>query len=246
MHTETQKAYMAGMLDGEGHIGISMLPTRNRSRRHWLRVTLTNTNLEVLRELADEWGGKVVRLRQGNAERGWRVAGDISWSTNAARQLLEEVQPYLRIKREQCRIALEFLATIAPLEHKSRPVTEEMWEQREGLRGQIGALNSRKIVRAKSPHSEKPSLTCLQCGTAFDSYQRLRKYCSPVCKDRAGRDAYEERTRSIKPCALCGTEFLARNMQKYCSIKCGRAMQPPHSTKPSETNWRRKQSPVAN
>lgn len=238
MRTDIDRAYLAGLLDGEGHISISLLSTPNGGKRHVLVVGITNTYLPALEELAELWGASVGHIRQRSPQR--RRAGEIKWTTAAAATILREVQPFLRIKHAQCAVALAFRELINPLEYKSRTITESDWQAREELRLALGRLNGRVPEMRPPPDVDRPALTCQYCGEQFTAYQKRRKYCSQACNMKAGRDAYEQRTRSITACPLCRTEFLARKGQVYCSIKCGRAVQPAHSTKATGTSWRDK------
>ena len=60
---ETEKAYYAGLLDGEGCIIIS----KNRGNPKWhtpnifyyLEVCISNTNIDILKELKSIFGGSV-------------------------------------------------------------------------------------------------------------------------------------------------------------------------------------------
>ena len=46
MHTETERAWLAGFIDGEGNIGITHIAsTGPLGKRHVLRVTVTNTHV---------------------------------------------------------------------------------------------------------------------------------------------------------------------------------------------------------
>lgn len=224
MRTEADKAYLAGFIDGEGHIGIGLLANRNGKGRHTLIMTITNRHIQTLRELALIWNGSIVGVRQRAIN--WSTVGDLRWSTDAVVRVLREVQPYLRIKREQARIALEFAQTIRPREHCTKTITDAEWEYREQLRYQIQMLNSRNPEPPRKM-AEQPALTCQYCGATFNTYQKRRKYCSQKCSMDAGRDAYVDRHTYTKVCPGCGESFTARMKQQYCSIKCGRKVQSP-------------------
>jgi hypothetical protein len=223
MHTEAERAYMAGLVDGEGHIGITRLASQNGRGRHTLIVQVTNTHLATLRELAAEWDVAAMGVRQRGRS---RAVADLKWSTDAAVRLLREIQPYLRIKREQCRVALEFAETIRPRETRTIPITIAEWEHRDRLRYAIQLLNSRT---PQEPQTLKaaPEMTCQYCHAVFTGYQKRRKYCSRDCAMKAGRDAYVDRHTTTKTCPSCGKEFVSRLKQQYCSIKCGRTAQAP-------------------
>ncbi|MDO8673200.1 MAG: hypothetical protein Q7O66_17480 [Dehalococcoidia bacterium] len=229
MHTETQKAYLAGLLDGEGNIAIPTIPTKRGTTRHTLDVRITNTAVAVLQEIGAEWGSKIAQIRKRHIERGYKETGDLRWSTQSAAIMLREIRPYLRIKAQQADIALLLMETLRPREHRTVPLTDEEWSYREQLRLQLRVLNRRggDAAAAAIPTPEKPTLTCQYCGTEFNTYQKLRKYCSQKCAMAAGRDAYVDRHTYTKVCLGCGQTFTARMKQLYCSVKCGRKMQPP-------------------
>ena len=217
MRTETDRAYMAGFVDGEGHIGIGLLSTNTGRKRHTLNVTVTNTHIEALNELSEIWGPKVVNLRQ--RQDNWRPTGDIKWNTGAAAEMLRELQPYLRIKKEQCRIALEYAETINRPRFHAKYVEQDVWEERERLRLEIRALNSRRPAEPVK-FEKMPELNCQYCGESFGSYQQRRKYCSQKCSMQAGREAYIDRHTYQRTCPACQNEFTARLKQNYCSIRC--------------------------
>ena len=224
MRSETDKAYLAGFLDGEGHIGIARLRTPNGRGRHTLTVTITNRHIDALRDLAVLWGARVAGVRQRREH--WSHVADLRWSTNAALRLLQEIEPYLRVKREQVKIALEFAATLR-VKRSTSPITDAEWENRERLRYAMQLLNSRKPEPPRSA-GIAPSLTCQHCGDTFTSYQKRRKYCSRDCSMAAGRDAYANRKASPELCQACGKTYFARPNQKFCSIECRRRGQLGH------------------
>lgn len=219
MRSETDKAYLAGLIDGEGHITLTIGKTKGGTRRYTLHIGVTNTHRATLEALAEEWNGNLTaqRLRKD----GQRAASMVTWAARKAESVLLAVQPYLRIKAEQCRVALDFMATANSLEHKSQPTTPEVARRRDELKAELTRLNGRvPVIPVETP--EKPPLTCQWCGKEFTTYQKLRKYCSQDCNLKAGRQAYMERTRLEKVCPDCGTAFTTwRKNQLYCSAQCG-------------------------
>lgn len=222
MRSETDKAYMAGFVDGEGHIGIGVLASKTGRGRHTLTVTIVNTHIPTLEKLAEIWDGKVLGFRKRNTKRAWKQIADLRWSTKSAALMLLEIQPYLITKPEQCRVALDFAATIGT--GATRTMTEELWNRREALRMEVRALNQRGGGTPAVPiaYVPMPSLTCRHCGKEFTTHQKRRRYCSQDCSMAAGREAYQERHSAERACPLCGTTFLAYRDQQYCSIRCGR------------------------
>jgi len=86
--------YAAGFVDGEGCIGFAKTRTSI-----FPRVLVTNTNLEILNEFKEKWGGdiKPLSLRKDNWKQGyyWRI----SWAK--AVNFLSDIEPYLKIKNRQ-------------------------------------------------------------------------------------------------------------------------------------------------
>lgn len=222
MHTETERAWLAGFIDGEGNIGITHIAsTGPLGKRHVLRVTVTNTHVPTLHHIHELWGATRMSMRE--RKNGWKAAGDVVWWAQRAGEVLREVQPYLVTKKEQCRIALEFLETMNSPEHRSRPITDEIWNRREALRLELSGHNRKATAEAvESSVETKPPLTCQYCKKEFTSYQKRRKYCSRDCNLMAGREAYVDRHTYQKVCPSCGQEFTARLKQLYCSNRCGR------------------------
>lgn len=97
--------YLAGFFDGEGWIGIAI---GSRDGECMLRMTVTNTNLEFLKRVHAIYGGRLsVQLRQQSK---WKDYCCIHWSHRAAARLLEQIGPYLILKRPQLTLALELIA----------------------------------------------------------------------------------------------------------------------------------------
>lgn len=100
---ETEKAYIAGLIDGEGHIGIY------RESRGCLRpqVRIEMQDKELVEWLHSITGaGGTTRTITRNGYKYHTYA--IKWSARKAAALLVEVLPYLRAKRKQAEIFLEF------------------------------------------------------------------------------------------------------------------------------------------
>ena len=101
---ETDLAYIAGFIDGEGYVGYTK--RRDRQKRNpnhinlVLNVRVTNTNYALLLWLRDMTGtGNIVKLKgmrfgQKTCYQ-WYCYGD------NARELLRQLKPYLKIKAGQ-------------------------------------------------------------------------------------------------------------------------------------------------
>lgn len=96
-------AYLAGLIDGEGWIGITCDRRRPPATRHTLSVQLSMSDpAEAVRLLYDELGGSLAAYGQDKPMLRWSIA-----SSNAARALAR-VQPWLIVKAEQAANGLRF------------------------------------------------------------------------------------------------------------------------------------------
>ena len=95
--------YLAGLFDGEGCIFVSR---QNSGRSHYLGVTITNTNVGVLKLAKRMFGGSI---RQNSDSRKHRTTSWV-WRivSNQAENALKTLLPYLRIKRQEAELALDF------------------------------------------------------------------------------------------------------------------------------------------
>lgn len=99
---DTVLAYLAGIVDGEGWIGLS-----RGSDDSWRPiVTVSMADHEIPHLLADVLGGNVMLRKKAGTERRqqacWRV------SALRAEVALTALLPWLRIKRDQALLALDF------------------------------------------------------------------------------------------------------------------------------------------
>lgn len=106
-------AYIAGFFDGEGSIVITPIAhsTSNQKRTFNMRAQAVSTNEEIIRLLLAMFGGDIKNKPiKGNRKACW------TWrvSSQAATNFLELVLPYLKIKKPQAELALEFQS------HKTR------------------------------------------------------------------------------------------------------------------------------
>ena len=100
-------AYLAGLIDGEGSIYISV-DKRHHTIFHFLEVSISNTARSLIDWLLNEFGG--TEKLSGSARRNecpeqwvWVIRG------YRAEPYLKAVLPYLVIKHRQAHLALEFL-----------------------------------------------------------------------------------------------------------------------------------------
>jgi len=110
--TEVQAAYLAGLVDGEG----SILIAKAREGRNTWRLTISSTYRPVL-----EWclltigAGSIVRANRYNPKHAtaywWQC---YSWNAKA---VLEQLLPYMLIKREKAKQMIQELDRIGTRAH---------------------------------------------------------------------------------------------------------------------------------
>ena len=140
--------YVAGLLDGEGHISIIHRPRRDRGRKdEWqshIHVAFTMCDRAPLDAVAERFGGPVIPLKQTSSV--WRPAFRWQSAGPPAEALLRAARPYLLVKHRQADLALEFRSTLiqggrtTPIRAK---MNAEVLAHRLRLRGEIQALNRR-------------------------------------------------------------------------------------------------------
>lgn len=84
-------AYIAGILDGEGHIGINIVKPS-------FRVAIVNTNLDLIKWLSDQLGGRIRSLKKTQA----RHLTCYQWICTSRYNivpLLKALSPYLIVKK---------------------------------------------------------------------------------------------------------------------------------------------------
>lgn len=99
-------AYLAGIIDGEGYIGV--VPNRGRKRPSYgLRISIASTSMAWLFDLRTRWGS-IGSFHRRCPTPGRKLAATWLINGKVAQHVLSLTLPYLGIKREQALIALDF------------------------------------------------------------------------------------------------------------------------------------------
>ena len=140
-------AYVAGLIDGEGCIHLDV-DKRSHSHRARVTVGMTEPALAVLQALKNEWGGTLYQMRKPTQR--WAAAWTWHLTGPPARKLLLAIQPYLRIKGDQCAAALEVEAIRDGL--PAMPNGHKRWNPEASA--QCAAVKDRMhTMNAKGPHA---------------------------------------------------------------------------------------------
>jgi hypothetical protein len=131
---KTDLAYLAGLVDGEGTIGIS--PQQN------VRVAIAMTEEFLPKWIHMSFGGKIYLHKQRRVN--WKRLTEWVVNGEEANIFLTAILPYLRIKKPQAEIALDFLK-IKPRNKHTSPMEREL---QEISRKKMAELNFRGVKDA--------------------------------------------------------------------------------------------------
>ena len=113
-HDLATVAYIAGFVDGEGHIAIEKtMPGKGLQRivnpHFGVRITVANTDLTTLEWIHSLWGGKVyVQKKMGlRPVYSWMIT-----NRQVVTEFLSTILPHLRTKKDQAELVLEYLSQI--------------------------------------------------------------------------------------------------------------------------------------
>ncbi len=110
--SEADLAYTAGIIDGEGNIGIypnTSHLTKAGKTVHRMRVRVTNTDEWLIHWLKENYGGSIGVVDRGTLYgRNWKPAWWWTLSCNPALRFLKLILPYLRLKKPQAELAVRF------------------------------------------------------------------------------------------------------------------------------------------
>ena len=151
-------AYIAGFLDGEGCIGV--VPVKNYAknrpltRTYWtVRITATNNDKAVLEYIASVFGGRV--SSHGKRPDGYRPTWRWMLDGKKVDAVLTALLPFLRTKRPQAELALQYRATFdnerkttLRFVHKAGrfcgvQLDEGIFQRRRKIEQQLAELNHR-------------------------------------------------------------------------------------------------------
>lgn len=108
--TEAQKGYIAGFIDGEGSLGVSVHRRKDWKRPYYTpNINVYNSDIFALQSMLEETGiGGIYPLKRKDrpveykTSYVWRITG------RKARELLTAILPYIRIKKRQAVLLIRF------------------------------------------------------------------------------------------------------------------------------------------
>lgn len=142
MLKETEKAYLAGVIDGEGTVSIVKLIRRGYGNVYYVAsVEVSNTNLKLLNWVSDRVGGAKVPDRRKKVN-GQKIVYRLGLRDRLAENVLREVSSYLVIKDRQAELVMELRSRIRKNGDRSR-LTDSEREYRKRLYIECAKLNVR-------------------------------------------------------------------------------------------------------
>lgn len=149
---ETDKAWLAGFIDGEGCINLQRQKIHNRNY-YFIRVQITQTHKDVLEHVCRITGvNRLIKMpRYGENQ-----SDAFKWDADMkdSKRILAEVLPYLQRKKETAALALEYIEfwyqNRPPKKERGKPAKEIDYSKFEEYKEKFHSLNSRgKNSRSK-------------------------------------------------------------------------------------------------
>jgi hypothetical protein len=108
--SDLDKAYAAGLVDGEGSIYIAKQKQKGRTwLAYWLRLQVCTTTPCLTDWLGARWGGCIFSVAPGQKS---SFCNKVSYqwyvASGKAEVILRDITPHLILKREQSELALRF------------------------------------------------------------------------------------------------------------------------------------------
>lgn len=128
---DVDKAWIAGIIDGEGSIFVMTQKRKDRERdtNYILRVSVQSTDPYMTRELQRLYPGAEFSVQRDKRP---ECSNTLKWQLNGKRAaaFLENILPFMRVKHEQAKLAMEFQRTT---KKHWRNMTEIDYENQKNL-----------------------------------------------------------------------------------------------------------------
>jgi hypothetical protein len=137
--SDIEKAYAAGLIDGEGCIDIGVNHPKKGSRSRdqlYVRVGIHMTNPLPLEEFKNIWGGSI-HIRKPFINH-WKQSYDWKVTCGSAMEFLADIEPFLIVKKAEARVALEFKVRTG----QEKRLTDEEVGARKSIKEKLHELKS--------------------------------------------------------------------------------------------------------
>ncbi len=150
--SDTSAAYLAGLVDGEGSIGLFI--DKRPERHSTYGAVIARLKIGMCDEALIKWlqthtdSGSVTSWSKHNPK--WRRCWCISWHGRHAALIINAIWPYLRLKRPQAKVLMQWIKIAQSWQnklggrgHTERRYPDSVWQEVEGLAAEIRKLNQR-------------------------------------------------------------------------------------------------------
>lgn len=139
MWKQTELAYLAGIIDGEGTIYIQKV-NRKTFFDYFPRIQIVTTTPNLMYWIRDTFGGIVTCRDRSTENRNWKP--QYTWYTTRKimDQLLPLLHPYLIVKKKQVEVMIEFRKTFTQKE--SKKISHDIFEFRDECMIKIRHFNN--------------------------------------------------------------------------------------------------------
>lgn len=141
--SETDKAYIAGIIDGDGCISIARSPQRHRPHTKFpyyqLRIVVAMTDKKTIDFLVGKTHGYYLFIKRKKPNKPvhlWQI------TTGVAENLLKQIKPYLITKAEHVKVALAF-RKLKDARLRTCPLKQSNFNERTKLFQAMKHLNQR-------------------------------------------------------------------------------------------------------
>jgi len=135
---EVEKAYLAGIVDGEGTVTLTR---RHKNETPAPKVSVANTNLELLRWIKVRIGGVIVSKKKYKSHH----SDSYIWYACQDRAIcfLNEIKKFLIVKKEQADL---ITGKYKKVTHRAGKYTYEILAKKYKLVSKIRKLNNGKFI----------------------------------------------------------------------------------------------------
>lgn len=104
--------YLAGLVDGEGYLGIRRCTTKNDGSlipEFKPTMTICNTNYKLMEYLKANYSGSICKSKRQTL--GWKPSYRFEFNRSEIRKVLPLIKSYLIIKHDQADLVMELFST---------------------------------------------------------------------------------------------------------------------------------------
>jgi len=134
--------YLAGIIDGEGCIGVYKAKDKGKYLKYFVCVVVKNTSEELIFWLKENFGGHIKFQKTKNKK--WKDCWGWHVNSKKAVTLLKKVLPYLIVKKEQAELSIKFQKKVK--RYGVMGVPKDVLEERESFYIKSRKLNQRGIT----------------------------------------------------------------------------------------------------